>query len=131
MTRFTATTAADRVALIADAVVAHRQRGSPYLTAAAATAPPDAAVPAWVQYRARDGRFNTDCQSDELDRLIGYLEGYPSFTIVARQQPEDTDGTNVHIEGYGDDERLAQFVEGMFTEVFAYDVDYRLWISEV
>ena len=131
MTRFTAATAEARVALIVDAITAHRRRKSPYLTVEADTPPAGTERPAWVQYRARDSRLNVDCLSDEFDRLVEYLETYPAFTIVSRETPDAADAINVHIEGYGDDERLAELIDGLFKAVYEYEPGYRLWVSEV
>ncbi len=131
MTRFDASDRTGREALLADAIAAHRERASPHLTVEADTPPPGGEHPAWVQYRLEDGVLNADYTDEELDRLPDLVASYPEFTIAAREQPEFADGTNVHIEGYTDDDRLATFVEDLFREVYGYGTAYRLWITEI
>ena len=131
MTPFDANDATGRKALIAEALAAHRERGSPHITVEADTPPPGGEHPAWVQYRLEDGLLNADYTDEELERLPEIVESYPEFTIAAREQPEFADGTNVHINGYTDDDRLATFIETLFCEVYGYESAYRLWIIEI
>lgn len=140
MTRFDAATPEDRRALIADAVAAHRDRESPYVTIEADGPPggddddePDDAsdAPAWVQFRAPDGLLNLDCTDAELDRLGTLLDRYPECTIEARESPDDAEGTNVKIRTYTDDDRLAGLVDDLFVDVYGYDRSVRLWAATV
>lgn len=132
MTRFDATTPDERRALIVDAIAAHRSRSSPHVTLEADVPPPDTETgPAWIQYRAQDGLINLDCTDAELDRLSGVLDAYPECTIVARERPEEAAGTNVRIEAYTGDDRIAALVEELFRSAYGYEASVRLWAASV
>lgn len=123
MTRFEASEAAEREALVADAVRAHRERESPF-----ATLEVDGGDP-WVQYG--DGVCNLDCTDAELDRAKDLLARFPAFEIVELTSPESADGTNVRVETHAGPDRVAQFVEAAFREVYGRPADYRLWAGAV
>lgn len=157
MTRFDADDADDRRALFADAVAAHRRRGSRFLTVEAtldgdddggefppgddaddaeaddADSPnaPDAAEtpPPWVQFAG--DTFNLDCTDAELDRLTALLDDYPEFRIDGMESPETAEGTNVRVTARSDAARLASFVERTFREVYDLPADYRAWVVRI
>ncbi|MFB6176818.1 MAG: hypothetical protein ABEI99_06690, partial [Halobaculum sp.] len=131
MTRFDAATPTDRRKLFADAVTAHRERASPFLTAEV-DATEEAVefgsddgddgddesgdegedeedaerAPPWIQFGDRE--FNVDCTDDELDRLKTLLDDYPEFRIDQMEQPEEAEATNVRITARSDANRLAE-----------------------
>ncbi|MFB6134559.1 MAG: hypothetical protein ABEJ55_06185 [Halanaeroarchaeum sp.] len=130
MGRFDAASPAERRALIADAIDAHRSRGSRYCTLTAGSRPEES-VPAWVQYRAVDSLCNVDVEEGELDRLVTLLDDVGGATIDEQRSPEDLEGINVRIRIHGDDERVAQFVDRVFRRVYDRPADYRLWATEI
>ena len=145
VTRFDATTADDRRALVAEAVRAHRERESPFLTVeldpesvpdgpdgsseTGEEAEERAEPTPWIQF-AND-RFNLDCTDDELDRLSALLDSYPEFRIVERQSPDEAEGTNVRIHAPSDPERLAAFVDEAVQRMYGAPEDCRLWVVQV
>jgi hypothetical protein len=131
MTRFDADAEADRIALIAETVAAHRERGSQFCTVEADDDPSDDPdfLPPWVQFA--DGTLNLDCTDEELDALNGVLGRFGAFTVTERNTDEEAPGTNVRIAAQADDDRVGQFVEAVFREVYGLDEDYRLWTVEV
>lgn len=141
MTRFDAAAPAERRKLFADAVLAHRQRASAFLTveaeptdaerAEADDLPEDApenSIP-WIQFAEKT--FNLDCTDEELDRLEALLNDYPEFRIDQLEEPEDVHGTNVRISARADANRLAQFADEVFQTVYGRDEDYRAWVVAV
>jgi hypothetical protein len=132
MTRFEADTPAERRKLFADAVVAHRNRGSAFLTIEAAPledADGDEEPAPWIQFAEKT--FNLDCKAEELDRLKALLEAFPEFRIDQLESPEETEGTNVRITARSDPNRLAGFVDRAFQEVYGRDESYRAWVVAV
>lgn len=154
MTRFDATEAADRRKLVADAVQAHRERGSAFCTLEAdpddVPAEPgadesagDAADgtvegldaeaegpdPPWVQFGG--DVLNLDVTDAEYDRFESLLPEYPSFKIRDRASPEEAEGTNLRVGALADAARVAGFVDRLFVEVYDLPEDYRLWVAEV
>lgn len=136
MTRFDADSEADRVALVADTVAAHRERGSQFCTLEAADDPSDDPefLPPWVQFA--EGTLNLDCTQQELDALNDVLGRYGAFTVSERTtvDPEmegESPATNVRVDAQADDERVAQFVDEVFREVYGLPADFRLWAVEV
>ncbi len=132
MTRFDADTPEERRALAEDAIEAHRERESPFLTLEAEqpaeTTDEDAVAP-WIQLA--EDTLNLDCTDTELDRLKSLLDEYPSFTVDELVRPEEAEGTNARILARTDDERIAQFVEDAFRQVYEQDEEYRLWAAGV
>mgnify|MGYP006274874061 FL=1 len=153
MTRFDATDPTERQKLFADAVTAHRERGSPFLTVEAeltddeqaradeladdkanadaetdesAETPPQ--VP-WIQFA--DQTVNLDCTDDELDRLKSLLSEFPEFRIDQLESPEESEGTNVRITARADANRLAGFVERVFLTVYERPDGYRAWVVQL
>ncbi|MFB6157017.1 MAG: hypothetical protein ABEJ34_04165, partial [Haloferacaceae archaeon] len=135
---------AERRKLFADAVAAHRERGSRFLTVEldpsavgddGETTDPDGdadvedqPVP-WIQFA--DRTFNLDCTDEELDRLDALLEEFPEFRIDAMESPEEAEGTNVRISARSDANRLAAFVDRAFESVYGAPDGYRAWVVRV
>ncbi|WP_327052950.1 hypothetical protein [Halomicrococcus gelatinilyticus] len=151
MTRFSAATPTERQKLFADAVLAHRERASAFCTMQAT--PPDAgetgegdgggatgddaddaddaaeSFPPWVQFGERT--LNLDCTDAELDRLKDLVGEFPAFKIEQLESPEEAEGTNVRISAKADANRIAQFVERTFREVYDRPEGYVAWVTEV
>lgn len=136
MTRFAAQTPAERRQLIVDAIVAHRERASAFLTIEAdPTALEDASdvdtdlgIP-WVQFA--DGIVSIDCTDAELERLKSLLPTFPAFKIDELVRPEDAEGTHARISAKADPNRIAQFCEAIFLRVYQCPEDSRLWVTAV
>ena len=163
MDRFSAAGADERRRLFADAVRAHRERESPFLTVEAdRDATPveerragggdgdgnagggdhgedgggadgnggEGSLGApWIQFA--NGVVNLDCTEAELDRLKALLESFPSFQIEELVRPEEAEGVNVNVSAYADEERVAEFVDRTFREVYGQPADYRLWATAI
>ena len=152
MTRFDATDAAGRRKLVADAVQAHRERGSGFCTLEADPADvpggdddtgsgadagtvegldeePSGPEPPWVQFGG--DVLNLDVTDEEYDRFESLLSAYPSFKIRERESPEGADGTNLKVGALADAARVAGFVDELFTEVYGLPDGYRLWVTGV
>lgn len=133
VTRFDATDPGGRHKLVAEAVRAHRERASPYLTLevdSEMATPDDSAeeVP-WIQFS--EDVLNLDVTDEERERLDALLSEFPAFKVRQLEQPETSDGHNVKIGALADAARVAQFVEKIFVEVYGLSEDYRLWAAEV
>lgn len=149
MDRFSAAEAAERRRLFADAVRAHRERESPFLTVEAdrdytpaeerGTGDGDGeggdddggsspGAP-WLQFG--NGVVNLDCTEAELDRLKALLDEFPAFEIEELVRPEEAEGVNVNVTAYADEERVAEFVDRTFREVYGQPADYRLWATAI
>jgi hypothetical protein len=128
MTRFDAATGETRNELFADAIRAHEERDSAFLTVEADSGA-DGSQPPWVQFA--DGLVNLDCTERELDRVKSLLNDYPEFRIDELDSPEDADGTNARIAARTDPERVAGLLDGIFTEVYERPADYRVWVVAV
>ncbi|WP_254531188.1 hypothetical protein [Natrinema gelatinilyticum] len=153
MTRFDAAEPIERRKLYVDAIAAHRERESGFLTLEADDAIVDAAasgtdeavdgpdpgadadtqsavlgVP-WVQFG--DGTVNLDCTESELDALKSLLEEFPAFKIDDLIRPEDAEGINVRISAKADPNRIAQFIDAVFLDVYELPATSRVWVAEV
>ncbi|HET7323444.1 MAG TPA: hypothetical protein VFJ06_03860 [Halococcus sp.] len=131
MTRFDAATENARRELFADAIRAHDERDSAFLTIEVDVDNEDTEdepVP-WVQFA--DGTLNLDCTDDELDRLKSLLDTYSEFRIAELSRPEDAEGTNVHVSARTDPERVAGFIDRIFLDVYEHSADYRAWVVAV
>lgn len=136
MTRFDADTPRERRKLFADAVTAHRSRGSQFLTAEVESDPAldgtddeGETLPApWIQFAEQT--FNLDCTDDELDRLKALLSDFPEFRIDELTEDE-TGGTNVRVTARSDANRLSSFVDRAFQSVYGRDEGYRAWVVRV
>ncbi|WP_122089569.1 hypothetical protein [Halalkalicoccus subterraneus] len=124
MTRFSADSEEDRRTLFADAIAAHRARESPFCTFEAGNGDP-----AWVQVGG--DTLNLDCTDAELDRLESLLNEFSAFSIEGLTSPENAQGTNVRVQVFADDERIAAFVERCFRDVYGQPDEYVAWASEV
>lgn len=127
MTRFDADTPTDRRKLFVDAITAHRERDSAFLTVEAETDPDE--LSPWIQIS--QDTLNMDCTDEELDRLKDLIGEFPSFTIDEMTRPDEAEGTNVRVVGRGDANRVAQFVDRAFVEVYDRTDEYRAWVVEV
>jgi hypothetical protein len=139
MTRFDAADAAGRRKLFAEAVLAHRTRGSAFLTVEVdpddapgvdADGDEEAAPPVpWIQFAERT--FNLDCTDAELDRLKDLLGEFPEFRIDRIERPDDAEGANVRITARSDASRLGQFADRALQVTYGLDDDYRAWVTQV
>ncbi|WP_313691270.1 hypothetical protein [Halorarum halobium] len=157
MTRFDADDPTDRRKLFADAVTAHRTRGSAFLTvevrepeqvagfeadaagedgeasgddgAGSEDADGEPRVPPWIQFAEQT--FNLDCTDAELERLNDLLDAYPEFRIDELESPQEAEGTNVRVSARSDANRLADFLDRAFREVYERPADYRAWVVQV
>ena len=140
MTRFDASTPVERRKLYVDAITAHRERASGFLTLEADdtvseerddTAEQSAAelgVP-WIQFG--DGTVNLDCTDAELEALKDLLEDFPAFKIDDLTRPEDAAGINVRVSAKADANRIAQFIDDVFLEVYDFPSTVRIWLVDV
>ncbi|MFB6281609.1 MAG: hypothetical protein ABEH40_06290 [Haloferacaceae archaeon] len=161
MTRFDAADPEERRKLFADAVVAHRERGSAFLTveldpsAVGAADENDGAPGGGTSGPADDENdgapgdgdgdaagpppwiqfadrtFNLDCTDAELARLEDLLESFPEFRIDALESPEGAAGTNVRITARSDPNRLAAFLDRAFAAVYGAPDGYRAWVVRI
>ncbi|ODR81111.1 hypothetical protein BG842_16740 [Haladaptatus sp. W1] len=156
MTRFSASTPTERRKLVVDAITAHRERGSAFCTLVADLEPepepdldseaePTAAVengtsdetdddeetelPPWIQFG--DRTLNVDCTDEELDALTELVREFPAFKIEQLESPENAEGTNVRISAKADANRIAQFVERAFRDVYGCSESVTVWAVEV
>lgn len=128
MPNFDAATPSERQELVQAAIDAHRTRESPFCTLEAD--PSDDSTPApWIQYG--DGLLNLDCTDEELERLKSTLDSYPELTIADLTRPEEAEGTNVRIEAYTDDDRVAAAIDTIFQDVYDQPESYRLWATKI
>lgn len=138
MTRFDADDPRDRRKLFADAIAAHRNRASAFLTIEAdhdtdgdhdTDADSEESPAPWVQFA--ESTFNLDVDDDELDRLNDLVDDFPTFRIDQLESPEEAEGTNVRITARSDANRLADFADRVFREVYEREEDYRAWVVAV
>jgi hypothetical protein len=137
MTRFDAADAAERRKLVADAVTAHRERASPFLTVEVDADPDhdgtdedgDPLPGPWIQFA--EDTFNLDVTEAEMTELESLLDDYPEFRIDGMESPDDADGTNVRITARSDPNRLAAFVDDAFQRVYGRAESYRLWVTQI
>ena len=137
MTRFDAADTAERRKLFAEAVLAHRNRGSQFTTIEVDPADtPDidtddddpAPVP-WIQFAEKT--FNLDCTETELDRLEDVLNEFPECRIDRIERPDEAEGVNVRITARSDANRLGQFADRALQATYGLDDDYRAWVTQV
>ncbi|MGA9401052.1 hypothetical protein [Haladaptatus sp.] len=138
MTRFSADTPTERRKLVVDAITAHRERTSAFCTLQADVeseareeddSEEEMELPPWIQFG--DRTLNLDCTDEELERLKDLLREFPAFKIEQLESPKDADGTNVHINAKADANRIAQFVERAFREVYGCSESVTVWAVEV
>jgi len=151
MTLFDADDPTARRKLFTEAIAAHRQRSSPFLTVEAE--PEDEASsgdedslsgtveemsengteqpPPWIQFAANDGVANLDSTDAELERLKALVKEFPSFRIDELTRPDDAEGTNARVSARADPNRVAQFLDEAFQQVYELPEDYRAWVVEI
>ncbi|WP_121744595.1 hypothetical protein [Natronorubrum halophilum] len=153
MTRFDAADPADRRKLYVDAITAHRQRGSGFVTlevddGALATADDEPAIDGsesaadsehdapdselgapWIQFG--DGLINLDCTDTELESLKSVLGEFPAFKIDEIRRPDDAEGINVHVSAKADPNRIAQCLDAIFRRVYELPSEFRVWVVEL
>ncbi len=136
MTRFDAADPASRRKLFVDAITAHRERASQFLTIEAderdledaTDTDPELGVP-WVQFG--DGLVNLDCTDGEFEALKALLGAFPAFRIDEISRPDDADGVNVRVSAKADANRIAQFLDSAFLEVYGLEEGFRAWVVAV
>jgi len=143
MTRFDADEPTERRKLFADAVTAHRTRGSEFLTIEAQEPETPSfgseeaeeddegteTVPPWLQFAEKT--FNLDVTDEEQDRLNALVDDYPEFRIDALESPDTAEGTNVRISARSDANRLADFADRVFQEVYDLGEEYHAWVVQI
>ncbi|QFU83971.1 hypothetical protein [Natronorubrum aibiense] len=152
MTRFDAADPAARRKLYVDAITAHRNRGSEFLTLevdetafatedessfdedgtdtdSADDGPDPALGVPWIQFG--DGTINLDCTDSELETLKSVLDEFPAFKIDEIHRPEDAAGVNVRISAKADPNRIAQCLDAIFQRVYDLPADVRVWAVEL
>lgn len=144
MTRFVADTPEERRALVAEAIQAHRERDSPFVTFEAEPADVDgdgngdddgagaaeSSTP-WIQYADDEGLLNLDCTDAELPIIEGVVDEFGGASGADRTSPAEADGTNLKIQVRGDDERVSMLVESIFRDGFSLSAAYRVWVTEL
>lgn len=133
MSRFDAADETERRKLFADAIDAHRKLNSGFCTfeihEGSDVTETEDEFPPWIQFAEKE--FNLDATDAELDRLKDLLSQYPEFRIDQLESPEEAEGTNVRITARADPNRLGDFVERAFREVYELEDDYRVWAVEI
>lgn len=125
MTRFDASDPAERRALAAEAVIAHRERAS---EVAVFEGEPPGGDPARITYA--DRVLTLECTDAERGRLDDLLGEFPAFKVKQPDTRKAPEGT-VHVSALADPKRLADFVDGAFPAVYGLPDDYRLWVVRV
>ncbi|APW99104.1 hypothetical protein CHINAEXTREME_15555 [Halobiforma lacisalsi AJ5] len=142
MTRFDASDPTERRKLYVDAISAHRKRSHGFLTlevdddvltddggdSSEEGPDPDLGAP-WLQFA--DGTINLDCTDAELETLKSTIGGFPAFKIDEVNRPEEAAGTNVRISAKADGNRIAQFIDAVFLEVYELPETFRVWVVEI
>lgn len=120
MTRFKASRPSERRALLAEAVTAHRNRGS------------EATVFEAGHHRVRytDRVVQFDLSEEELGRLRSLLEEFPVFKI---KQPETRKAETgiVYVSAIADAKHAADFLDAAFRDVFDCADAYELRVIRV
>jgi len=131
MTRFDADAPTDRRKLFAEAITAHRNRGSEFLTIEPDELPPESTeeLLPWIQFS--DTTISMDCTDAELDRLNEVLDSYPEFRTETVESPEEAEGTHVQITARSDPNRLGMFIDETFQTVYGYESTYTAWVVAI
>lgn len=151
-TRFDAADPTGRRKLFVDAITAHRERASPFLTlevdptalegegegegedeggddGESDGAPdPELGIP-WLQFG--DDTVNLDCTDEELEALKSLLDEYPAFTIDELTRPEEAEGINVQVSARADANRIGEFLDAVFQRVYGLGEEFRVWVVAV
>lgn len=115
MTRFEADTAQDRLALVAEAITAHRKRNSERVVFET-----DAGRLTYA-----DRTITLDLTDTERERLTDLFESFPVFKIEQPATRKADTGT-VHISALADPKHTADFIEHVFRAVYELDEAYEL-----
>jgi hypothetical protein len=119
VTRFDATTAGDRRALYAEAVAAHRQRGSERVVLEAGA---DRLVLAdHLEFAV------TPRQREALEGLLGE---FPVFKLAQPATRKAAEGV-VYVSAVTDAKHLADFVDEAFQRVYGHGEGYEGWVVEL
>lgn len=133
MTRFEAGEETERLKLFADAVTAHRNRGSTVTTIDvdpdSDTTESEGEIPPWIQLAGTE--VVLDCTDEELERLKDLVGDYPEFRIDELESPEEAEGTNAVVTARSDANRIADFFEHAFREVYGIEEDYKAWVTQI
>jgi len=133
MTRFEAAEETERLKLFADAVTAHRNRGSTVTTVdvdpESDTTESEGEIPPWIQLAGTE--VVLDCTDEELERLKDLVGDYPEFRIDELESPEEAEGTNAVVTARSDANRIADFFERAFREVYGLEGDYKAWVTQI
>ena len=134
MTRFDAETPQERRTLFAEAVTAHRERASAFMTLEAdcrsSASDETEGVPApWIQFA--ENMFNLDVTDSELEQVHTLVSEFPEFRVDQLESPEDAEATNVRITARSDANRLAAFADRVFIEVYNCPDEYQAWVTAI
>lgn len=161
MTRFDAADPTERRKLYVDAIGAHRERGSGFLTLEVdegvfesdgelaleggdagrdedegdrTTGDATLALDSELGVpwiQFGDGTINLDCTDEELETLKDLLGEFPAFKIDEITRPEAADGVNVRVSAKADGNRIAQCLDALFLRVYGLPEGVRVWVAEV
>lgn len=128
MTRFEATDPRERLALAVDAVSAHRSRASEGVTLEGHAGEGEDDRHARVEFADRLVRLELDASAREgLDTFLG------SFPVFKVKQPETRKAAEgvVYVSAIADPKHAAEFVDGLFREVYGLGDAYELRVVRV
>lgn len=128
MIRFDAATPADRTALFAEAITAHRKRGSEGTAVEAMRE--DGDDPTAVRLVYEDGTVTFQVTDDGRERLDDLLSEFPVFKIKQPETRKAQEGT-VHVSAIADPKRAGDFIEAAFREVYELPEEYQAWVVRV
>lgn len=159
MTRFDANEPAQRRALAAEAVIAHRKRASEAAVFQVYSGPDrdesrdetrldahadgsedetglDADKDEAVEHARSlrlvyaEGVITFECTPRERERLDDLLADFPVFKLQQPATRKAPDGI-VHVSAVADPKRAADFVDAAFRRVYELPESYRLWVARV
>lgn len=119
MTRFDAATAGERRSLYAEAVAAHRRRGSERVVFEAGA--DRLALAEHLEFAV------TPRQREALDAL---LAEFPVFKVAQPATRKAAEGV-VYVSAVTDPKHLADFVDEAFQRVYGNDEGYEGWVVEI
>jgi len=82
----------------------------------------------WIQFG--DGTVNLDCTDAELETLKTVIGEFSAFKIDELIRPEEAEGSTPG-SAKADPNRIAQFVDEVFLEVYDLPAGFRVWVAEV
>jgi len=120
MTRFEADDPTGRLALLAEAVTANRRR------------PGEGVVVESAAGRAEydDRRVRLELEGSGRDRLAELLDSFPAFKLKQPDTRKASEGV-VYVSAVADPKRAADFLEGVFREVFGEPEGYELRVVRI